>query len=240
MCEINFADVSFAYGDNTALRGLTLTVPAGAFVAVVGPNGSGKSTMLKLAAGLLRPARGRVLIGGRPVDEARAAGDIGYVPQHYAGNLAGFPATVAEIVALGLVSGRKTSLSKEAARHIVGHMLELVDAADLAGRRVDELSGGQQQRVMVARALAGNPRLLLLDEPTSGVDFDTGTKIYGLLGQLNRNLGITVVAVSHDIDKVTRWAGRVACINKGLCFWGEAAEFRRVHAQEPHLLYYAN
>ncbi len=239
MYDINISDVTFSYGGDAVLHDLSMTVAAGEFVAVVGPNGAGKSTLLKLVAGLLRPDRGRVTIAGRTADEARAAGDIGYIPQNYARNVAGFPATVAEIVALGLVSGRKKNLSADAARHIVDHMMAMVDIQDLRDRRVEELSGGQQQRVMVALALAGNPRLLLLDEPTSGVDFDTSTKIYGLLGQLNRNLGITVVTVSHDIDKVTRWANRVACINKGLCFYGDCAEFRRVHAQEPHLLYYS-
>lgn len=239
MYDIKLTDVTYSYGDNTVLRGLSMAVAAGEFIAVVGPNGAGKSTMLKLVAGLLRPDCGQVTVAGRTADEARAAGDIGYIPQNFARNTADFPATVAEIVALGLVSGRKKNLSRDAARHIVDHMLAMVDLGDLRDRRVDELSGGQQQRVMVARALAGNPRLLLLDEPTSGVDFDTSTKIYGLLGELNKSLGITVVAVSHDIDKVTRWAGRVACINKGLCFLGDCAEFRRVHAQEPHLLYYS-
>ncbi len=239
MYDISISDLTYSYGDDVVLRNLSMTVAAGEFIAIVGPNGAGKSTLLKLVAGLLRPARGLVTVAGRTADEARAAGDIGYIPQNSARNTADFPATVAEIVALGLVSGRQKNLSKEAARHIVAHMLEMVDIADLRDRRVGELSGGQQQRVMVARALAGNPRLLLLDEPTSGVDFDTSMKIYGLLGQLNQSLGITVVAVSHDIDKVTRWATRVACINKGLCFFGDCAEFRRVHAQEPHLLYYS-
>lgn len=239
MYDISISGVTFSYGGDTVIRDLSMTVDAGEFIAVVGPNGAGKSTLLKLIAGLLRPDSGRITVAGRTADEARTAGDIGYIPQNYARNIAGFPATVAEIVALGLVSGRKKNLSPEASRHIVAHMMEMVDIQELRDRRVEELSGGQQQRVMVALSLAGNPRLLLLDEPTSGVDYDTSTKIYGLLGQLNQNLGITVVTVSHDIDKVTRWASRVACINKGLCFLGDCAEFRRVHAREPHLLYYS-
>lgn len=239
MYDISINDLTYYYGDSVVLRNLSLTVAAGEFVAIVGPNGAGKSTLLKLVAGILHPDGGQVMVAGRTADEARAAGDIGYIPQNYARSTADFPATVAEIVALGLVTGRKKNLTKEAARHIVDHMLDMVDIAELRERRVGDLSGGQQQRVMVARALAGNPRLLLLDEPTSGVDFDTSTKIFDLLGQLNKSLGITVVAVSHDIEKVTRWATRVACINQGLCFYGDCTEFRRVHAQEPHLLYYS-
>ncbi|HWQ61940.1 MAG TPA: ATP-binding cassette domain-containing protein, partial [Negativicutes bacterium] len=146
---------------------------------------------------------------------------------------------VEEIVALGLVAGRSRQMKKEAARYVVDHMLKLVGAEALRGRLIGELSGGQQQRVMVARALAGNPGLLLLDEPTSGVDHDTSTRLYDLLGELNRNLGVTVIAVSHDIDKVTRWASKVACINHGLCYYGDAVEFRRDHANSLHLLYYS-
>jgi len=241
MFDIQLTDVTFAYGENVVLDKLSLAVNAGDFTAVVGPNGSGKSTMLKIMAGLIVPDCGQVTIAGKNSFQACQAGEIGYVPQNYAKNTAGFPATVEEIVALGLVHSRsRKKTGKEAARHIIKHMLELVDIEDLRHRRVGELSGGQQQRVMVARALAANPLLLLLDEPTSGVDYDTGEKIYSLLGQLNKNLGITIVAVSHDIEKVTRWAGKVACINKGLCFFGDSAEFRRNHAAAPHLLYYTS
>lgn len=241
MFDIQLNDITFAYGENIVLDNLSLSVDNRSFTAVVGPNGSGKSTMLKIMAGLIIPDCGQVLVGGKDSFQACRSGEIGYVPQNYARNTAGFPATVEEIVSLGLVvSGDRKKAGKEAARHIVTHMLELVGLEELRQRRVGELSGGQQQRVMVARALAGNPKVLLLDEPTSGVDYDTGEKIYSLLGQLNQNLGITIVAVSHDIEKVTRWAGKVACINKGLCFYGDSAEFRRNHAAAPHLFYYTN
>jgi zinc transport system ATP-binding protein len=238
MYDIKLTAISLAYGENVVLNDLSMAVAAGDFVAMVGPNGAGKSTIIKLIAGLIQPDCGQVTVAGKPVREALSAGEIGYVPQNFARNTADFPATVEEIVALGLVRDRARQTTKDAVRHIVDHMLELVGLESVRRHRVGELSGGQQQRVMVARALAGTPRLLLLDEPTSGVDYDTSTKIYELLGQLNRNLGITVVAVSHDVDKVTQWANKAACINKGLCFYGDLAEFRQVHAQAPHLLYY--
>lgn len=240
MYAVGLRKVRFAYGENIVLEDFSLEIAAGDFVAVVGPNGAGKSTMLKIIAGLLRPECGTVAIGGRPVDSARRSGEIGYVPQLYARNTAEFPATVEEVVALGLVAGGKRSVGREAARHIVGHMLQLVGLEELRRRRIGELSGGQQQRVMVARALAGNPRLLLLDEPTSGVDCDTSARIYDLLGELNSNLGITVIAVSHDVDRATRPASKVACINKGLCYWGGSAEFRREHAGDYRLFYHTN
>ncbi|MBP2645336.1 MAG: Fe(3+)-transporting ATPase [Firmicutes bacterium] len=238
MYDISIKEVNFSYGDNAVLKNLSLSIAAGDFVAMVGPNGAGKSTLLKMVAGLIKPDSGLVQIAGKDVPTACAAGNMGYVPQHYAQNTVGFPATVEEIVALGLYSRHGRKMKREGERHVVSHMLELVGMQDLRTRLVGELSGGQQQRVMVARALAINPGILLLDEPTSGVDYDTGTKLYGLLGELNRNLGITIIAVSHDIDKVIRVANKVACINNGVCFYGESTEFRHNHIGAPHLFPY--
>ncbi|HMM20249.1 MAG TPA: metal ABC transporter ATP-binding protein [Selenomonadales bacterium] len=238
MYDVKLSEVTFFYGDDAVLHNFSLTVAAGSFVAVVGPNGAGKSTLLKIIAGILRPARGSVMVAGKDIAASCRSGEVGYVPQIFARNAASFPATVEEIVALGLVAGRAKKTGKEAARHIVSHMLDLVGIEPLRGKLIGELSGGQQQRVMVARALAGNPGLLLLDEPTSGVDQDTSAKLFALLGTLNQNLGITIIAVSHDIEKITRTATHVACINRGLCCYEGAAEFRRVHAQSPHLSYF--
>lgn len=240
MCDVALSHVSFAYdNDQTVLQDISLTVCSGDFLAIVGPNGAGKSTMLKIMAGLMLPQSGDVKIAGCEVKIARKQGMIGYVPQNYGKNVIGFPATVAEIVKLGLVTGNsRKKLTSSAANHIVNHMLELVGGGDLRQRRIGELSGGQQQRVMVARALAGNPELLLLDEPTSGVDFAASARIYELLGKLNTNLGITVVMVSHDIDKATQWVQKVACINRGLCFYGGSKEFQATNVQTRYLWYY--
>ena len=238
MGKIKLCNVSFAYKNETVLRDINMEIPLGEFLVIVGPNGAGKTTLLKIIAGILNPREGKILFDGDSIKMWGANGDIGYVPQTYGKNLAGFPATVEEIVKLGLISSN-AKLTKTAQRHIVDHMLTLMGIDPLRDRRIGELSGGQQQRVMVARALAGNPKLLLLDEPTSGIDAEASAKIYQLLGDLNKNLGITVIMVSHDIDKATEWASEVACINHGLCFYGTAEEFRNTHAQALHLLYYA-
>jgi zinc transport system ATP-binding protein len=239
MCEVQLEHINFAYNNVPALSDISVTFPAGNFSVIVGPNGAGKSTLLKIIAGLIVPDTGKLVVKGGSIAAARAAGIIGYVPQNYGKNSGDFPATVEEIVALGLVGGQRLTLhSRQAARHIVEHMMTMVGVTDLRHRRIGDLSGGQQQRVMVARALAGNPQLLLLDEPTSGIDCDASAKIYELLGQLNTNLGITVIMVSHDIDNATHRADKVACINRGLCFWGSAAEFHDTHAQARHLWYY--
>jgi zinc transport system ATP-binding protein len=239
MCEVKLSEISFFYNNNIALENISLTISQGDFVAVVGPNGAGKSTMLKIIAGLVKPTRGEVSIAGKDMITAKGHGLIGYVPQNYGKNAMGFPATVKEVVALGLTLGPSaTRKNPQAAKHITSHMMELVGLEQLRDRRIGELSGGQQQRVMVAMALAANPELLLLDEPTSGIDYEASTKIYELLGTLNKNLGITIVMVSHDIDKAVSWANKVACINRKLCFFGSSQEFDATHAQARHLWYY--
>ncbi len=239
MFDVTLSNIHFSYDYNVVLQEISMTIAKGDFVAVVGPNGAGKSTMLKIMAGLIKPTQGQVKIGEKNISEARVQGLIGYVPQNYGKNVLGFPATVEEIVSLGLTLGAAAPRqNKLATKHIIHHMLELVGAENLRNRRIGELSGGQQQRVMVAMALAGNPELLLLDEPTSGVDYEASDRIYDLLGTLNKNLGITVVMVSHDIDKAIQCANKVACINKGLCFYGSNQEFNATHAQARHLWYY--
>lgn len=239
MCEVKLSEISFSYNNNIAIENISLTISQGDFVAVVGPNGAGKSTMLKIMAGLIKPTRGQVSIGGKDMFTAKGHGLIGYVPQNYGKNVMGFPATVKEVVALGLTLGPvATRENQQAAKHITSHMMELVGLEQLRDRRIGELSGGQQQRVMVAMALAANPQLLLLDEPTSGIDYEASTKIYELLGTLNKNLGITIVMVSHDIDKAVLWANKVACVNRKLCFLGSSPEFDATHAQARHLWYY--
>lgn len=235
MCKVEISGVSFAYGNNNVLKDITFVVDQGDFIAVIGPNGAGKSTMLKIMAGILRPNEGAVSIAGYTVNDARRKGLVGYVPQNYGQNVAGFPANVEEVVRLGLVRPfGKARGGRSAEEHIVHHMLELVGCSSLKNCRIGELSGGQLQRVMVARALAANPQLLLLDEPTSGIDFDASTKIYELLGKLNRNLGITVVMISHDIQKAIEYVNKVACINNGLCFYGPSCEFNTTHILNSH------
>lgn len=240
MCEVDLFRVTFAYERETVLSDISLTVAKGDFTAVVGPNGAGKSTILKIIAGILSPRAGTVSVCGETVMVARSKGMISYVPQNYGKNIVGFPATVEEIVRLGIAAApRSKGCPVHAVEHIVNHMLELVGCQDLRKRRIGDLSGGQQQRVMVARALAGNPDLLLLDEPTSGIDYEASTKIYELLGHLNKRLGVTVIMVSHDIDKAISWANKVACINRGLCFYGNSQDFNSNHLGARHLWYYS-
>ena len=231
MGAIEFASVTFAYGSHIVLKEVTFSLQPGDFVGFVGPNGAGKTTFLKLAAGILQPHEGFIKIAGKLPRTAAQKGLIGYVSQLQNDNSAGFPATVNELVALG------TLRSKAGTRaHIVEHILEITGLADYGKKRIDELSGGYRQRMMVARALAQNPRILLLDEPTSGIDAPSGKKLFQLLHSLNQRLGITVVMVSHDIANVTEYMQRIICVNQGICFNGSAADFRHNHLHQ-HLLF---
>lgn len=235
MSYIILNNVSFSYNHLLALENITLSIPKKEFLVLVGANGSGKSTILKIIAGLLEPANGTVSIAGESVSKARTQGKIGYVPQNYNKNILDFPAVVAEIVKLGFVSDNR--LTDEAKKvKILEELSETFGLAAIWKRRLSELSGGQQQQVMLARALAGEPEILLLDEPTSGIDYDASEKIYSLLQEINKKLGITIIMVSHDIERATLFAAKVACIRRKLCFFGDNEEFRKRHLLERHFL----
>ena len=231
MGSIEFSDVSFAYGNCWVLKSVDFKMCAGDFVGIVGPNGAGKTTLLKLAAGIITPQSGTIRISGKPPIVATRKGLVGYVSQLQNDNSAGFPATVSEIVALGTLR----SPTKNRA-HIVEHILEITGLIGYEKTLISELSGGYRQRMMVARALAQNPRLLFLDEPTSGIDAPSGKKLFELLRNLNQRLGITIVMVSHDIINITEYMQKVVCVNKGICFNGSASEFKNNHLHQ-HLLF---
>ncbi len=194
-------DVWFAYGREPVLRGASFSVKTGSFTALIGPNGAGKSTLLRVLLGLLRPSRGAVeIFGGQADDRSRP---IGYVPQRVR-LPAGFPLSVAEVVLMGRY-GRLGLLNrpKAADRAQAADALARAGMSEHAGRRFSDLSGGQQQRVLIARALAGEPRLLLLDEPTAGLDPAARARFYALVCDLQHSAGLTVLCASHDLEVVS-------------------------------------
>lgn len=227
---LSMQGVSFAYNGEDVLSDVTLAIENGDFAAIVGPNGAGKSTLLKLAVGLLQPRCGEVFLRnteGRPLSGKQ----IGYVSQNPAKISHAFPATVYELVSMGRTAAKGFfSLFNKADRHIVQHVLELVDMWTYRDRLIGELSGGQQQRVYVARALAANPELLVLDEPTTGIDTEGRDRLYALLATLNKNLRVTVLLVSHDIDRVLRHAKNVICINGGITFHGPVSQTAEIQS----------
>ncbi|RDI43980.1 metal ABC transporter ATP-binding protein [Falsibacillus pallidus] len=224
--EIN--DVSFGYERDLVLEDINLTVPEGSFLGLVGPNGSGKSTLLKILLGILKPQHGDVKIFGEKISKFSQWERIGFVSQKANSFNSGFPATVFEVVSSGLT--KKIGLFKflrKTDRNVIIKALESVGMQDYLNRNIGELSGGQQQRVFIARAIVSSPDILILDEPTVGVDAKNVQSFYEMLDRLNSDLGITLVLVTHDIGTISSKVTHVACLNKHLHFHGDADEFER-------------
>ncbi len=200
-------DVSYRYREAAVLESVDLLLNEGDFLGIIGPNAGGKTTLLKIILGLLEPDRGSVEVFGRSPREAR--GTIGYVPQ-YARFDSSFPIDVLDMVRMGRL-GRDRREGARKAREAALAALEHVDLVDQASEQIGRLSGGQLQRVLIARALASEPRILLLDEPTASVDTRIGQSVYGLLERLSETL--TVVLVSHDIGVISRYVKTIACLN---------------------------
>jgi zinc transport system ATP-binding protein len=220
---VQFENVTFAYaaGQPPALEGITLEVREGELLAVIGPNGGGKSTLLKLMLGLLTGNSGTVTVFGQSPAEARHHGLIGWVPQRSAAMLA-FPASARDVVRMAAawrVPGFKGVPKDTESR--VDRALEVVGASDFANRPIGKLSGGQVQRVMIARALASGAKLLALDEPTVGIDAVGQQAFADLVRRLHRDLGMTILLVSHDLRTIAGGAStcdRVACLRTRLHF----------------------
>jgi zinc transport system ATP-binding protein len=222
---VELEDVAFSYGEVRALEGINLTVEPGDFLGIIGPNGSGKTTLLRIILGLLEPTRGMVQLFGHSPASFRQWGRVGYVPQKAMLDPA-LPATVREVVATGLVAtlglfGRIGAAQRKRIGEVLGHVgMEAYGAA-----RIGALSTGQQQRVLIARALVSNPELLILDEPTGGVDPEAQTSFYALLQHLNREREVTLMLVSHDIAVVAKEVTKLACLNRRLIFHGRPGDF---------------
>lgn len=216
-------DLVVRYDDFTALAGATFTARYGEALGIVGPNGSGKSTLLKTIAGLLRPASGSLrVLGADP--HALHPGAIAYVPQVEAVDWS-FPATVWDVVAMGRFARLQFWNAFGAHdRDAVRHALELVGMAALAERHIANLSGGQQQRTFVARAIAQEPKLLLLDEPTTGVDAATEEALRKIVRELVVKERLPVLMATHDLDRVDEWFDRLMVVDRRVLALGTPRE----------------
>lgn len=204
---LEFRGVHFAYRHTPVLEGVSFELAAGEFACLVGPNGGGKSTLIKLALGILKPSRGTVrLLGGAPEKTRRR---VGYMPQTPIHDPL-FPITVREVVALGRIGVGRQARARN--REAVSALLREVGLEGMADHPFANLSGGQRQRVLIARALAGEPEILFLDEPTAMVDAVAEMKLLGSLRERHRDL--SVVLVSHDLGFVSRLARTVLCVNR--------------------------
>jgi zinc transport system ATP-binding protein len=222
---VELEGVGVSYGEVRALDGINLTVEPGDFLGIIGPNGSGKTTLLRVMLGLLEPQEGSVRLFGQLPAAFREWRRLGYVPQRAALDPS-LPVTVQEVVASGLVASLglfQQIGGKEKAR--VGDALARVGMEAQAWSRIGALSTGQQQRVLIARALVSDPELIILDEPTGGVDPEAQTSFYAMLHHLNREREVTLVLVSHDIGVVAKEVTKLACLNRQLIFHGRPGDF---------------
>ncbi len=215
---IEIQNLSFAYNNQAVLKDVSLTVKQGEFLALIGPNGGGKTTLLKLILGLLDADKGTIRVFGHP--PRKASHRIGYVPQDVHINK-NFPVTAMDVVLMGRrTSGKGRAHYSREDRSAAQNTLETVGMGDFIQRRIGRLSGGQRQRVFIARALATDPDVLLLDEPTASIDSQGQSDFYALLKDLNET--VTIVLVSHDLMILTSYVRSVACVNQQVHYHEEA------------------
>lgn len=221
MAQITCRDLSFAYDGETVLSGINFRLEAGSYLCIVGENGSGKSTLMKGILGLKSPSGGSIELG-----DGLKSSEIGYLPQQTELQR-DFPASVYEVV----LSGRLNSMGKrlfhnKADREAVMENLERLGIEDLKDKCYMELSGGQQQRVLLARAMCATKKMLLLDEPVTGLDPKATGEMYNLIKLINLCDNISVIMISHDIHEAVRYATHILHLGHEQLFFGTTAEYR--------------
>ncbi len=224
--EIN--NVSFSYDHEKILKDITFNIHRGDYLGILGPNGAGKTTLLKIILGMLKPSRGSVKLFGQDAKEFKDWPKVGYVPQKSINFDLNFPTNVLEVVSMGRFAKRGLfrKLNTED-KKIIEESIKQVDMWHYKTHLIGELSGGQQQKVLIARALAGQPEIIFLDEPTSNIDQKFQDDFYALLKKLNRQYHLTLVLVSHDIEKITKEAMHIACVDCTLVCHATPEEFLR-------------
>lgn len=213
---IRIENITFSYGKINVLDNVSTSINRGDFMGIVGPNGSGKSTLLKVFLGLLKPQKGAVKVFDTDISKFSQWGRIGYIPQKATAFNQSFPATVEEVVSANLyplvgLAGRPGKQHREK----VDEALRTVDMLEYKDRIIGRLSGGQQQRVFIAKALVSDPEVIFMDEPTVGIDQQSEESFYELMDFLNKDKGITLVLVTHDIGAIDKRVNRVLCLSEG-------------------------
>lgn len=225
---IEFQDVSFSYGEEVVIKDVSMVIHKGDYLGIIGPNGGGKSTLMKLMLGLLTPTKGKILLFGIEIEKFKEWPKFGYVSQKVTHVDPHFPMTVKEVVMMGRYP--KLGLlhfPNNKDKEKVREALDQVEMWDFRDRLIGDLSGGQQQRIFIARALAGDPEVIVLDEPTVGVDVKTQKQFYSLLQKLNKELDLTLVLASHELDIVDHESTEIAYINRTLVYYGVPKTFMK-------------
>lgn len=223
---ISIQDVSFFYGRQMVLENITFDVHPGDYLALTGPNGAGKTTLLKIMLGLLKPTTGTIRLFGQDLGAFKDWSKISYVPQQSDRLDVNFPITVYEMVAMSrygrLGPGRGLSALD---RQIIAGVLSRVGLEEKKDILIGELSGGQRQKAFIARALANEPQIIFLDEAVRGLDHKSQEDFYDILRSLNRDQGLTLVLVSHDLVRISQEAMHIACLDKTLVCHDSPADF---------------
>jgi len=225
MSIIQVKGLDYQVADQIILQNISFDINQGDYVALLGPNGGGKTTLIKLLLGLIVPNRGEIEILNTNQKKFTKCNKIGYVPQNVSLFDNSFPLSVYETVSLGL-AGEKSWFSFLTAKEKtqIEEAMETASILDLKDKNLSELSGGQRQRVMIARALVSQPEILILDEPSTGVDIVTQKKFYQFLKNLNKERKLTIVFITHDLGVIADDVNYVLAVNQKLIFAGTAQE----------------
>lgn len=226
MSLLKCENVVLGYDNNVIVENLNFEVNSGDYLCIVGENGSGKSTLMKTILKLRKPISGKIIMGDGLVQD-----EIGYLPQQTIVQK-DFPASVKEIVLSGCLnkSGFKPFYTKEQ-KELANENMEKMGITHLANRCYRELSGGQQQRVLLARALCATHKILLLDEPVSGLDPQVTMEMYNLINELNKKYGITIIMISHDMNAATKYASHILRINHAQSFFGPISQYKEQYQE---------
>lgn len=218
-------NLNFSYRETPVLENISFDVEEGEYLGVIGPNGGGKTTLIKLILGLLKPSSGTIKIFGHDIEHFEYRSQIGYVPQKSSQADLEFPASVLEIVKSGRTPLK--GVFQKFNQHdleLVHKALKLTDLEKYKTKRLRELSGGERQKVYIARALVAEPKILILDEPTVAIDRAGQEKFYNFLSDLNKNLGITILFVSHDLEIIANEVSSILCLNRSFVCQGDPRE----------------
>jgi len=242
---IDVRGLEYRVGDQDILNDITFSIDRGEYVALLGPNGGGKSTLVKLILGLLKATSGEINIFGENQREFKSWYKIGYVPQNISLFDNNFPLSVYETISLGL-AGKKSwfSFLSSSDKKDIDSVIDVASIDDLRYKNLSELSGGQRQRVMIARALVSNPEILILDEPSTGVDISSQKKFYQFLKKLNIEKNLTIIFITHDLGVIADDVTNVLAVNQKLIFTGTAEEMlsceavSKVYGTKAHVVHH--